>query len=112
MRRPAVQTAQHVPRGDHKLQILHVGIALGNGGMVVEHQQHASGDLNSETTQGQSAQIPGHPETELRFNHPGRHLALKVFAPADNRVQRDCGSQLLWSEISNGLATRFHLNIF
>jgi hypothetical protein len=56
--------------------------------MVVQHQQQAGRDLNDETAQGESAEIPGDAKAQLRFQHPGRQHALKVFAPADNRVPR------------------------
>ena len=67
---PAVEVAQEESGGDDKLQVLHVGVGLGHGGVVVEHEQDAGNDEDEKGAQGKGSEVPGGAELQ----HPGADL--------------------------------------
>ncbi len=71
--RPAMQIAEKLPRGNHELQVLGIGICLRGRRVVVEHQQDSRDGENPEGAQSKCAQVPGRVELE----HPLPHLGGK-----------------------------------
>ena len=59
------------------MQVLHVGIALGDGGMVEQHEQKPAEDLNRKRAQGKGAQVPGDAKTQPRLAHSGGKYLLE-----------------------------------
>ena len=53
-----MQVSEEEPGRNDKLQILHVGVSLGHGGMVVQHEQDAGNHQDQECSQRQCAQVP------------------------------------------------------
>jgi len=98
-----MKVSQENPRGDDKLQILDVCIALWNGGVIVEHQQNAGGHLNRKRAQSQRAQIPGDAETQLLLVHACGEDLFELFPPATQ-----CVKGILYHTMRFGFQARLH----
>src|SRR5215472_6468199 len=99
MRRPAVQVPQQGSGGNHKLQVLDVRVGLGNGGMVVEHQQDAGDQLDGKRAQRQRPQIPSVAKCELSLAHPGGEDFFDLSLPplqGKDRVPQDVVVRQSW----------------
>jgi hypothetical protein len=87
--RPAMQVAEKESGRYDKLQVLHVGVCLGHGGMVVQHEQNAGDDQDQERSERQRAQVPRSAEAHHALAHLCREEMKKdVLLDGERAMQR------------------------
>ena len=100
LRRPAVQIPEKESRRYDKLQVLHVGVGLRHGRVVVEHEQNAGDDQDQERPEGQRAQVPCGAEADHALaDFGGEQMKEDILLDGESAVQRAmspyrCGRQI------------------
>ena len=86
---PAMEVAEEESGGDDELEVLHVGVGLGDGGVVVEHEQDAGGDEDEEGPEGEGSEVPGGAELQHSgADFGGEEVEEEVLLDGEGAMQR------------------------